>query len=90
MGERCTSTSTNIPPRSPDLHRMRRRLIEFYSEEIEQCSEIVRRYHFKTAASQPSHFRICAECQKAQKAAAAKAKAVPNRRQSACNRVAGN
>lgn len=46
-------------------------LIEFYSEEIEQLQdEIVRRYHFKPLRHSHRIFGICAECQKAQKAAA--------------------
>lgn len=51
-------------------------LIEFYSEEIEQLQEeIVRRYHFKPLHHSHRIFGLCAECQKAQKAAA-KARAV--------------
>src|ERR1041384_3217945 len=53
------------------------RLIEFYSEEIEQLQDqIVRRYHFKPLHHSHRIFGICAECQKTQKAANPKAKAV--------------
>ncbi len=50
-------------------------LIEFYNEQIEQLQdEIVRRYRFKPLHHSHRIFGICADCQKAQKAAA-KAKA---------------
>lgn len=51
-------------------------LIEFYNEQIEQLQdEIVRRYRFKPLHHSHRIFGICADCQKAQKAAAAKARA---------------
>ena len=51
-------------------------LIEFYNEQIEQLQdEIVRRYRFKPLHHSHRIFGICLDCQKAQKAAAAKARA---------------
>jgi len=51
-------------------------LIEFYNEQIEQLQdEIVRRYKFKPLHHSHRIFGICADCQKAQKAAGAKARA---------------
>lgn len=51
-------------------------LIEFYNEQIEQLQDkIVRRYRFKPLHHSHRIFGICADCQKAQKVAAAKARA---------------
>lgn len=51
-------------------------LIEFFSEQIEQLQdEIVRRYKFKPLHHSHRIFGICADCQKAQKADEAKARA---------------
>jgi Fur family ferric uptake transcriptional regulator len=51
-------------------------LIEFYNEQIEKLQEeIVRHYRFKPLHHSHRIFGICAECQKAQKIAAAKARA---------------
>lgn len=51
-------------------------LIEFYNEQIEQLQdEIVRQYKFKPLHHSHRIFGICADCQRAQKSAAAKVSA---------------